>query len=147
MYQSRDSLFCHRRARTDFPFGSSRLFLRWSQCAELRPKVICTAHGVVFHNKMTEYQANLPTGEHCVTIQRPDGSTYPASFGGKIWPRIGLNGEDLPIIGWRTRLGQWSHGVLGEGEKIVTTEATVSIHRDCPSVVTSGAAETERTHG
>lgn len=59
-----------------------------------------------------------PKGEQVVTIQRPDGTTYPASYGGKSWQGVGPNGEDIPIID-RIAGDSWSHGILARGEKIL----------------------------
>jgi hypothetical protein len=52
----------------------------------------------------------LQPGERIVTVRRPDGTTYQASFGDKYWP----NG--------RAQIGKAvvSHGMLGEGEEIIT---------------------------
>jgi hypothetical protein len=87
-----------------------------------------------------------PFKERLVTIQRPDGTTYQASFGGKIWRCIGANGEDLPMVGRLTRYGKWSHGVLHEGEQIVDEEPMTSIHRKCASSATGVAADMERKY-
>jgi hypothetical protein len=62
----------------------------------------------------------LPKGETLVTVQRPDGTTYQAAYSGKVWPGAGPNGEDVPAIAKPTPEG-WSHGMLGEGEKIIET--------------------------
>src|SRR5579872_2030839 len=58
----------------------------------------------------------LPPGEKMVTIQRPDGSTYQAASSGKTWD---IKGEKVPDVGVPTATGEWSHGPLQEGEKIV----------------------------
>jgi protein strawberry notch len=57
----------------------------------------------------------LPPGERLVTVKRPDGSTYQASFGGKYWE--GFPGR--PEMIGKPVQGGWSHGMIGEGEKIV----------------------------
>ena len=56
-----------------------------------------------------------PPGERIVNIQRPDGSTYQASFGDKNW---NFGGHKVPMVG-RPIEGRWSHGMLAPEEKIV----------------------------
>ncbi len=52
-----------------------------------------------------------PAGEKVVTVQRPDGSTYPASFGGQSYEKMGPNGENIPSIAV-VKDGKWSHTIL-----------------------------------
>lgn len=58
----------------------------------------------------------LYKGERLVEIQRPDGSTYAASFADKFYELKG--GTKIPSVG-RVFNGRWSHGMLEPGEKIV----------------------------
>lgn len=59
-----------------------------------------------------------PDGDKVVTVQRPDGSTYPAAFGGKVYEKMGPNGEDIPSIAV-VKDGQWSHGILPSEDTIL----------------------------
>src|SRR5208337_2378300 len=63
----------------------------------------------------------LIKGERLVTVQKPDGSTYQASFGDKYWK---LGGKKIASIG-RPVGDLWSHGMLAEGEKIVEQKQTL----------------------
>lgn len=60
----------------------------------------------------------LPTGERLVTVERPDGTTYPASFGDKYYDMTAYGGTKHASIG-KLVGGKWSHGVLAPGEKII----------------------------
>lgn len=64
----------------------------------------------------------LPEGDKLVTVQRADGTTYEASYGGKNWQHP-TRGE-VPSIAVLNGKGEWSHGMLKPGEKIV--EPTIS---------------------
>lgn len=57
-----------------------------------------------------------PQGEKLVTIQRADGSTYPASVSGKNYDHP-VRG-DVPSVA-RVVNGGWSHGMLGADETIL----------------------------
>ncbi|MDE2101775.1 MAG: hypothetical protein KGL39_31300, partial [Patescibacteria group bacterium] len=61
-----------------------------------------------------------PKGEQLVTIQRADGTTYPASVSGKFYdhPKRG----QVPSVARLMPNGEWSHGMLGADETILPTE-------------------------
>lgn len=64
--------------------------------------------------------ANLPPpppGERLVTIRRPDGTEYQASFKGLYYEHP-IRGRVASIARLNDR-GQWSHGMLAAGEEIV----------------------------
>lgn len=64
--------------------------------------------------------ANLPPpppGERLVTIRRPDGTEYQASFKGLYYEHP-IRGRVASIARLNDR-GQWSHGMLAPGEEIV----------------------------
>lgn len=70
---------------------------------------------VAIREKYADVFASAPEGQVPVEIQRPDGTTYPAVVNGYY---------DLPSgaaasVGRKTDAG-WSHGLLKEGEKIIS---------------------------
>ena len=65
-----------------------------------------------------------PPGERLVTIQRADGTTYPAAVSDKSYnhPTRGR----VPSVARLDERGQWTHGMLGADEKILPPPSTAT---------------------
>jgi hypothetical protein len=70
-----------------------------------------------------EPKAPLP-GEQIVTVQRADGSTYKASYGGKNY--TDKTGKPIPSLAKMLPDGEWSHGMLAPDEKILESPKPTS---------------------
>lgn len=60
----------------------------------------------------------LPPGERVVTVEKQDGTRYPAVFRDKYWDLSFQGRGKVPSIGTAVN-NAWSHGILPPGDKIV----------------------------
>jgi hypothetical protein len=56
-----------------------------------------------------------------ITIQKEDKTTYKALFEGEYYTIISPNGtiQRIPSIAKKLPNGKWTHGMLGENERII----------------------------
>jgi hypothetical protein len=103
-------------------FVENGQFKTREQVAAEHPEIQTTVEPGKVHTEDLTKLPPLPKGEKLVTVQKSDGTTYPAASSGKVWPAAGLNGEDVPAIAKPVN-GAWSHGMLAPDEKIISQPA------------------------
>jgi hypothetical protein len=100
-------------------FVENGQFKTREQVAAEHPEIQTTVEPGKVHTEDLTKLPQLPKGEKLVTVQKSDGTTYPAASSGKVWPGAGPNGEDVPAIAKPVN-GAWSHGMLAPDEKIIS---------------------------